>query len=257
LKIYRPYCLLWLLAACGPSSREKNTLVHHRVFVLADTAGEATPDTTSAAVPADTSYLELIFRSYELVNVRDLDTSIHVKLSYAGTANFLKTNFYDGLRRAYLPCEVAIKLCNAQHYLKRINPGLSLLILDATRPLHIQQMMWDSLDMPPNRKFNYLSPPYQTSLHNYGCAVDLTILDLAQNNPLDMGTGFDEFIPLSQPIQEWKFLKSGELSREAFDNRRLVRDVMKKAGFASIPSEWWHFGYGSKEMNAAKFKLIK
>jgi D-alanyl-D-alanine dipeptidase len=118
-------------------------------------------------------------------------------------------------------------------------------------------MMWDSLDMPPDRKFNYLSPPYETSLHNYGCAVDLTILDLLQNKPLDMGTGFDEFIPLSQPVQEWKFLKSGELSREAFDNRRLLRVVMKKAGFASIPSEWWHFGYGNKEMNTAKFKLIK
>ena len=257
MKIYRSYCWAWLLAAaCTPAGQEKNTLVHHRVFVLADPAAVKAP-AAGSTVSADTSYLENVFKAYDLVDVRDLDSGICVKLSYAGTGNFLGADFYDGLRRAYLPCEVAIRLCNAQHYLQSVNPGLSLLVLDATRPLHLQQLMWDSLDLPPDRKFNYLSPPYATSLHNYGCAVDLTILDLSQNQALDMGTHFDEFIPLSQPVQEWRFLKSGALSQEAFDNRRLLRFVMKKAGFASIPSEWWHFGYGSKETAAAKFKLIK
>lgn len=257
MKIHRLYYWVWLLAACTPPGRQENTLRHRTVFVLADTAAATVKRVAADAMAADTSYLELVLSSYELVDIHDLDTCIRVKLAYADTANFLGRNFYDGLRRAYLPCEVAIRLCNAQYYLNSINPRLCLLILDATRPLHIQQMMWDSLDMPPDRKFNYLSPPYETSLHNYGCAVDLTLLDLSQNKPLEMGTRFDAFVPLSQPAQEWRFLKTGDLSREAFDNRRLLRYVMKKAGFAPIASEWWHFGYGSKEMAAAKFKLIK
>lgn len=254
MKKYTAYCILLLLAACSPSARDKDRIVRRTVFVMADTVS---PRPEAAAAPADTSYLEHVFSSYNLVDVQRLDPGIHVNLRYAGTDNFMGSDFYDGLRHAYLPCEVALKLCNAQYYLRQINPALSLVILDATRPLHIQQMMWDSLDMPADRKFNYLSPPYQTSLHNYGCAVDLTVMDTARDQLLDMGTGFDEFVPLSQPAQEWKFLKSGELSQEAFDNRRLLRYAMKMAGFSSIPSEWWHFGYCSKEVAAAKFELIK
>ncbi len=232
--------------------RQPHTLVHHRVYVIPDPVPAPKPP-----VPADTSYIEYIFRSYDLVDIQALDSTILVKLQYADTANFLKANFYDGLRHAYFPCEVALKLCNAQASLKRVNPALSLCILDATRPLHIQQLMWDSLKLPPDRKYNYLSPPYEISLHNYGCAVDVTVFDNSQNMLMDMGSGFDCFEPVSQPALEWKFLKSGALSAQAVQNRRLLRYVMKQAGFHSIASEWWHFGYCSKERAAAKFKLIK
>ncbi|MBA3663660.1 MAG: peptidase M15, partial [Bacteroidetes bacterium] len=179
----------------------------------------------------DTSYLEHVFKNYDLTDVRSLDSSIHVDLKYAGTDNFLGKNFYDGLRKAYFPCEVATRICNAQYYLKQINPAYSLVILDAARPLHVQQMMWDSLEMPPDKKFNYLAPPYTVSLHNYGCAVDLTIIDLSTDSILEMGSGFDHFGKLSEPAYEWHFLKSGELSEEALNNRKLLRKVMQAARF--------------------------
>lgn len=239
---------------CGRKDTGRHHLVKRRVFVMRDSA--SVREHRVVADP-DTSYLEFIFKKCGLVNLQELDSSIHVELRYADTANFLHRSFYDGLRRVWLPCEVALRLCNAQMYLKQVNPELSLVIFDAARPLHIQQMMWDSLDLPPDRKFNYLSPPWEISLHNYGCAVDLGILDLSQNKLIDMGTDFDTFEKLSQPAYEWQFLRSGELSRGAFDNRRLLRSVMKHAGFNPIPSEWWHFGYGSKESAAAKFKLIE
>jgi D-alanyl-D-alanine dipeptidase len=245
---------LILFAACNRDIKEKTRLVHHRVFVIRDTT---IADRPKLQISADTSYLEHVFNHYDLENLRHLDSSIQVRLRYADTSNFLKINFYDGLRNAYLPCEVALKLCNAQFFLKQIYPNYSLIIYDAARPLHIQQMMWDSLKMPADRKFNYLSPPYETSLHNYGCAVDLAIIDLSQNKLIDMGTDFDTFEKLSQPVYEWKFLKTGELSQQAYENRCLLRFMMKRAGFNTIPSEWWHFSYGNKEYAAAKFKLIK
>lgn len=258
MKVYQLYPPLFclLLAGCGSDASRPERIVRHRVIVVRDSV-EAPVQKPLTQVSADTSYLEYVFRGYELTNVRDLDSTILVDLRYAGTNNFLKRNFYDGLRRAWFPCEVATRLCNAQYFLKQLFPHYSLVILDAARPLHIQQMMWDGLEMPPDRKFNYLTPPYEISLHNYGCAVDLTIIDHSQNKLIDMGTDFDTFEKLSQPMYEGIFLKSGELSQEAFDNRRLLRFVMKRAGFNSIPSEWWHFGYGSKDMVAAKFKLIK
>lgn len=259
MKVYHRYfpLLILLLACCNGRVTEKHRLVHHRVFELRDTMEVDGEPASACLVSPDTSYLEYVFKGYDLVNIRQQDSTVRVGLRYADTTNFLKRNFYDGLRNAYLPCEVAIRVCNAQYFLKQVNPEYSLLIMDAARPLHIQQIMWDSLNMDADKKFNYLSPPYETSLHNYGCAVDLTIMNVSQNTLMDMGTDFDTFEKLSQPVYESRFLKTGELSQEAYYNRRLLRYAMIRAGFHSIPSEWWHFGYGNKERAAAKFKLIK
>lgn len=207
-------------------------------------------------VDGDTSYLSVLFKSYGLVDLHTLDSSIKVKLKYADTSNFLKRDFYDGLTKAYFPCEVATRICNAQYFLKQYNSSFSLLILDAARPLHVQQMMWDSLRMPPDKKFNYLAPAYNVSLHNYGCAVDITIID-STGKELDMGSEFDHFGKLSEPAYEWQFLKSGELSKEAWKNRKLLRKVMQSAKLNPITSEWWHFNFCSKEYAAAAFTLIK
>ena len=244
--------------ACDPNIlKNENRLVHKRVFVIYDTLEQdaVLPEKTKSN--NDTSYLEFVFRSYSLENIKNVDSSIQVKLRYADTSNFLKKNFYDGLRNAYFPCEVALNLAKAQYFLKQVNPDFSLLIWDAARPLHIQQMMWDSLKMPNDRKYNYLSPPYETSLHNYGCAVDLTIMSLSNQCSIDMGCDFDTFEKISQPVYEQQFLKTGLLTQTAFENRRLLRWVMRKAGFNSIPSEWWHFSYGNKIQATTKFKLIQ
>lgn len=241
-----------LLLACSPPEQPV-VATRVEVKVLHDTVYLPAPGPLPSS---DTSYLELELAQCGLVDVRSLDSSIRVDLRYADTSNFLHRNFYDGLRRAYLPCEAALRLCNAQQYLRQLDPHLSLVVWDAARPLHVQQMMWDSLPMPPDRKYNYLSPPWERSLHNYGAAVDVTIIHLSDGRLLDMGTDFDTFEKLSQPAYEWQCLRSGELSRAAYDNRRLLRTVMTRAGFQGIASEWWHFSYGSKASAAAKFKLV-
>jgi D-alanyl-D-alanine dipeptidase len=138
-----------------------------------------------------------------------------------------------------------------------VSPDLTLVILDASRPQHIQRLMWDSLKMSGPRKFNYLSPPDETSLHNYGCAVDATIMNIKTGIYLDMGTGYDQFEKLSEPVYEAHFLKTGELSREAFQNRRLLRSIMRNAKMNAINSEWWHFSSMSKDEAIDKFPLIK
>jgi len=251
-KIYS-FSVILIVTACDFADKKPlKPIIWHRVFIIKDSVA-AEPK----KVEKDTSYLEVIFKNHELVNIQSLDSTISVSLKYSDTSNFLKRGFYDGLKKAYFPCEVAINICNAQYYLKQFNPAYSLLILDAARPLHVQQMMWDSLDMDPDKKLNYLAAPYSISLHNYGCAVDATIIDLSTGKTLDMGTEFDHFGKLSEPVYEWQFLKSGELSKEAFANRKLLRRVMQQAKLNPINSEWWHFNYCSKETAAAKFKLIK
>lgn len=248
------FLFLILFSCCDlrPKNR-RHHLIKHQTYLIQ----EKLEKKNKKEISADTSYLEILFRGYDLVNVKELDSSIQVDLRYADTNNFLRINLYDGLRNAYFNCETALRVCAAQYYLKQLHPDLSLIILDASRPQHVQQMMWDSLKMHPDKKQFYLSNPEETSLHNYGGAVDVAIINTKTGQLLDMGTDYDFFGNLSEPIYEKKFLKTGELSQEAYQNRLLLRSVMMRAKLNPITSEWWHFSICKKQEASDRFTLIK
>ncbi len=243
-----------LFSSCNFFEKEGVHNLQHRVVYVSPLKIKNSLSTFS--VP-DTSYIAFILRNYNLEDVKAMDSSIQVNLRYSDTTNFLGRDFYDGLHTAYLNCETALRVCEAQFYLKQINPKLSLVILDASRPQHIQQMMWDSLQGLADKKSFYLAPPDETSLHNYGAAVDVSIMDLETGELLDMGTHFDHFGVLSEPIYEQKFLKMGLLTQQAYENRLLLRKVMQRARLNPITSEWWHFSICNKEEAAKRFVLIK
>jgi D-alanyl-D-alanine dipeptidase len=206
--------------------------------------------------PHDSCELEKLFVSKNLVNINALDSSIRVVLHYSTSQNFLNKPLYNGLSNCYLPCDVAIKLCNAQHELHQYFPNYHLIVFDAVRPLHIQKQMWDELDMPAKNKINYLAHPNDISLHNYGAAIDIGIIG-DNDILLNMGTPFDFFGELSEPKREKELVENGQLSKEAFTNRLLLRKVMINAGFTAITSEWWHFNATNKITAASKYELIK
>lgn len=209
-----------------------------------------------APPPADTSELERYLISRQLVNVQELEPSIRVDLLYASDRNFLHKVMYKDLSKCYLPCQVAIKLCNAEYFLNRAYPKYHLIVFDAVRPLHIQQQMWEELDMPAWKKINYLANPADISLHNYGAAVDVGIIH-ENDSLLDMGTAFDSFNELSQPKYEARFLEEGTLSQEAYNNRLILRRAMLRAGFSMMYTEWWHFNATNKTTAAARYGLIE
>ena len=86
---------------------------------------------------------------------------------------------------------------------------------------------------PPGR--DALFPP----LHATGGAVDLTILD-DQERPLPMGTAFDDFTQAAHT--DYFETHEGTSCR---DNRRLLYACMTAVGFTNLPSEWWHYDYGT------------
>ena len=43
--------------------------------------------------------------------------------------------------------------------------------------------------------------------------------------------------------KEYEMLQSGKINRQQIENRKMLRGVMKKAGFYNIQTEWWHFNY--------------
>jgi len=186
------------------------------------------------------SELEKDLIAKNLVNILTIDSSILVELKYSTTDNFMKLDMYGDFDQAYLQKDVAEKLSKAQQFLQEENNSLSILIYDAVRPRHIQQKMWDALDMPIHEKIKFVSNPKYGSLHNFGAAVDVT-LSYKNGKALDMGTSYDFIGELAYPTLENKHLASGALNEEQINNRKLLRKVMQKAGFFNIQTEWWHF----------------
>jgi len=75
-----------------------------------------------------------------------------------------------------------------------------------------------------------------TSRHNRGCAVDLTLYDLATNKPIEMPGLYDEMSARSFP----NFPGGTSLQRW---HRDLLRRAMESEGFTVNEDEWWHFDY--------------
>lgn len=194
--------------------------------------------------------------TFNLVNIHSVDSSIQVDLRYATDNNFMGHVLYDTLNALYLQADVAERISKCQSYLKSIHPTYSLLIYDGVRPLEVQREMWNALDsIPPLNRGKFVSNPSYGSVHNFGAAVDLTIC-YENGKPLDMGAGYDDFRDIAFPSKEWKFLASGELTKEQHENRKLLREVMRSEGFRNIPSEWWHFNACSRDQAVMKYKKL-
>jgi D-alanyl-D-alanine dipeptidase len=199
---------------------------------------------TAAALNTDSigvgvSPLELRLIEEGLVDVRTLDESIMVDLKYAKADNFMGANVYGDFTRAYLRPEAAQKLAKANKILRERHPHLCILVGDALRPRSIQQKMWEKVVDTPMQP--YVANPHTGSMHNYGGAVDVCLYNTETGKRLDMGTPLDHFGPLAQPRLEAKFLREGKLSAHHIENRLILRNAMRDAGWHPLQIEWWHF----------------
>ena len=218
-------------------------------------AAQAENDSRAQSGAGETlSFSEAVLVPLGFVDVQTLDPDIRVELKYASEDNFMRAAVYGGLRKAYLREEAAIKLAQANRYLKELRPELTLLVADALRPRSISRMMWARLSGSPMQR--YVADPKWGSIHNYGFAVDITICD-TEGKRLDMGTPIDYFGELAQPRFEERFLREGRLTEEQLSNRRLLRKVMNAAGFQGIPIEWWHFEALDKKLVRKAYQIVE
>jgi len=170
------------------------------------------------------------FERSELVEVTTLDPTIHRDIRYASTNNFMKMQFYSQ-PLAFLQKKAAAALVRANAALKPY--GYGLLIHDAYRPWYVTKMFWEAT---PSHQKLFVANPAQGSRHNRGCAVDLTLYDLATGDPVEMVSGYDEFSERAYPaypggtsVQRW--------------HRALLRTAMEREGFKVYEWEWWHFDF--------------
>ena len=178
---------------------------------------------------------------------------IAVDLRYATPDNFVGRDLYSPYDCAWLHRDAAAALERVVAWLKERRPDCTPLVLDALRPQRVQQQLWDALAGTDLQM--YLADPQRGSIHSFGMALDVTLLDEA-GRELDMGTGFDDMTLLSHPALEARFLASGELTAAQAANRQLLRDAMFQAGFVGINTEWWHFDCGDRNVVRQTFRRV-
>ena len=193
----------------------------------------------------------------DVVNIQELDPTILVDLRYSSKNNFLKKDMYGDLEECFLRRKPAEMLCQANEHLKASHPELRLLVFDGLRTRSVQKKLWDALDtIPTSLRTQFVADPEKGSIHNYGAAVDLT-LALENGSELDMGTEYDHFGELAFPALEDSLLALGKLTDKQIKNRTILRQVMTKAGFSTIDSEWWHFDAFSRNETKNKYTIVE
>lgn len=94
---------------------------------------------------------------------------------------------------------------------------------------------------------DYVANPYtEGSIHNKGCAVDITLVD-TNSNEIEMPPGFDDFTEKASRTNK-------NISPMAQQNLDLLTKVMQESGFTTINSEWWHFN--DKDSDSFKIEDI-
>ena len=213
-------------------------------------------DTIDISQPESPKYTEMELKliDFGLVDVAEVDSTIGVFMVYATPDNFLGHVLYPDIHHAFAIPAMAEKLAKAQQRLKSIRPDLSLLIYDAARPLSVQREMWESVKGTPNVSF-VANPAKGRGMHNYGAAVDITLMDSA-GEPLPMGSKHDYFGPEARIDHEDSLLANGLITSQELENRKLLRRVMTESGFITCISEWWHFNHIPSIRAKQELKII-
>jgi D-alanyl-D-alanine dipeptidase len=190
------------------------------------------------------------------VDVCFWEPSIQYYLVYKTKDNFTGKPLYNSKQtKAWLHPRAAKMVLRAQDLLRGERPDLSLLIYDAARPMEVQRTM-DEWARKTNNRYYVANPSRGGGLHNYGMAVDVTLVD-KNGEWLSMGTPFDFFGPESNTDREDDLLKKRRITPSEYKNRKFLRRIMEAAGFKSVTSEWWHFNACSREEAIGKYLLIE
>ena len=197
------------------------------------------------------------FPSITEYNIKDLNEPL-VSLSKAGfmcSPEYYNQGVAGALNDCYVRSSVLGKLMIAESNLPK---GLKFKVYDAYRPICVQQRLWNYYrqkiknenplmsdeEIDKMTAFYISKPSYDEnhpSLHNTGGAIDLTLVT-DNGYALNMGTLFDDFTN-----RAWtNHFESYADCEEVKTNRRILYNAMIEAGFTNLPSEWWHYDYGTK-----------
>lgn len=168
------------------------------------------------------------FAQSSLIDIESLSSEFEYEIRYATPNNFIGEALYD-CAKCLVQKEVATALLMANQYF--CEKGYRIKIYDCYRPLDIQKKMWERVP-----RATYVANPYQKgSVHNKGAAVDITLVTI-DGCYVEMGSDYDYF-GREAHIDNYNF------SEAVLASRKLLADGMRKFGFKTIRTEWWHFSF--------------
>lgn len=185
------------------------------------------------------------------VYVTDIAPDVILEIRYHGYNNFVgaPVDRYEA-PVAILTGEAATALKNVSDTCRDM--GYALKIFDAYRPQSAVNhfLRWVKEPESGQTKTAFYPNIAKTQLfksgylatksgHSRGSTVDLTLVDLASGQELDMGTPFDFLDPQSN-------FNAKDLTYEQIYNRNLLRTIMEAHGFLPYDKEWWHFTLNSE-----------
>ncbi|HUF11585.1 MAG TPA: M15 family metallopeptidase [Longimicrobiales bacterium] len=198
----------------------------YRALVLLLTITACAPGGLGVPEPFDCPATELP----RLVRVADVAPGLLEDIRYATANNFTGAPLpgYE-IPGALLRPDAAAALARVQRRLE--GRGYGLLVWDAYRPVRATLAMVDWAERSGNEWVlnGWVS---RRSNHNRGNTVDLTVVRLDSEEPLDMGTPFDHFGDES---------RTSNATGQVAANRRILLDAMRAEGFSNYPQEWWHY----------------
>ncbi len=182
-----------------------------------------------------------------------VDLSVFLRGNVKFKPVYYLNNIEGSIDKIYARKTVAILL---QKILDTLEDEMGLLIFDAYRPIQVQESLYKTYfnklkvthpeyneNQLADLTKNFVSiPSYDInnpSVHNTGGAIDLTLID-KNGNQLDMGTDFDDFTEVAHTSY------FEDKNEEIRNNRRILFNTMIDHGFTNLPTEWWHYDYGTK-----------
>lgn len=163
-----------------------------------------------------------------LVEIVKYVPGIQLDIRYATTNNFMHQRMYSQAR-AFTRLPVAKALKAVEDELR--SKGLGLKIYDGYRPYAVTEKFY----IKASDK-HFVADPKKGSKHNRGCAIDLSLINLATGKELDMPTPFDSFS--AKAAADYK-----DLPIQVIQNRDLLKTTMQNHGFRVLDNEWWHFDF--------------
>ena len=192
------------------------------------------------------SYCCSLSAAPKLVDISDYNSGIVTEIRYFTDNNFVgtKVNGYQSAK-CLLTEKAAKALIAAQSDFLKF--GLSIKVFDCYRPQQaVDHFVAWAKDLNDTEMKAFYYPQVAKSVlfnkgyiaaksgHSRASTVDLTLIEKDGHEPLDMGTPWDYFSPLSAA-------KNPYLSTQVRANRMLLAKVMALHGFKPLTEEWWHF----------------
>ena len=182
----------------------------------------------------------------DFVLVKEIIPTVILDIRYYSNYNFIG-NRIKGYEEpcAILTKEAAASLKSVSEELDKL--GYYIKIFDAYRPQQaVDYFVEWSKDNNNQKMKNYFYPNIDKkdlftkgyisnkSSHTRGSTIDLTLVDKNTNKEIDMGGTFDYFGEISH-------IDYKNITKEQYNNRIILHNIMTKYGFKPLNEEWWHF----------------